>query len=278
MSAMDFVKNAFEYLLRRAPGEAELASFVRQLDSGRLTQESALDAIVSSDEFSTCILFRGLEQSLHQSRMRFVRQMPPADVIVDLGGSAQGSDRGAMVEMGYPYRFESLTIVDLPIDRRHELYRDNREIREVLTAQGPVRYLYRSMTDLSPFDDESVDLVYSGQSIEHVTAEDAGTALAEVRRILKPEGFLYIDTPNGRITRLQQDEFIDPDHEVEYTHTELSGLLASSGFEIVEAKGMNYAGPVQSRDELDLEALARRVGLYAEPQNCYLLAYVCRRG
>ena len=32
------------------------------------------------------------------------------------------------------------------------------------TALGPVRYRYHSMVDLSDYADDSVDLVYSGQS------------------------------------------------------------------------------------------------------------------
>ena len=41
------------------------------------------------------------------------------------GVSCQASARGALVELGYPYRFERLTIVDLPDGERHELYRSD---------------------------------------------------------------------------------------------------------------------------------------------------------
>ena len=42
--------------------------------------------------------------------------------------------------------------------------------------------------------------------------------------------------------RLQQDEFIDPDHDHEYTHAEMVDKLRRAGFEILEAKGLNHAG------------------------------------
>jgi SAM-dependent methyltransferase len=132
------------------------------------------------------------------------------------------------------------------------------------------------MVDLSDYPDDSVDLVYSGQSIEHVPLDVADTVLSEVRRVLKPGGHLGIDTPNARVTRLQQDEFIDPDHEHEYTHAELSAKLEAAGFDIVEAKGLNYAGPSLTAGRFDADQIATARGLFGQIEDCYLLAYVCR--
>jgi hypothetical protein len=95
--------------------------------------------------------------------------------------------------------------------------------------------------------------------------------------VLKPGGFFALDTPNARITRLQQDDFIDPDHEHEYTHGELSRDLALAGFEIVEAKGINHAGPITSRTEFKEGKVARACGVFSEIEDCYILAYVCRK-
>jgi SAM-dependent methyltransferase len=132
------------------------------------------------------------------------------------------------------------------------------------------------MTSLVPIPDRSVDLVYSGQSIEHVTRAEAATTCREVRRVLRPGGWFALDTPNARLTRLQQDEFVDPDHKHEYTHAELASDLAAAGFEIVEARGLNYAGPIRTREEFDSLRIARNCGLFSEIEDCYVLAYVCR--
>ena len=67
--------------------------------------------------------------------------------------------------------------------------------------------------------------------------------LSEVRRVLRPGGYLGLDTPNARVTRLQQDEFIDPDHEHEYTDAEMRAKLTAAGFEVDGAWGLNHAGP-----------------------------------
>ena len=55
-------------------------------------------------------------------------------------------------------------------------------------------------------------------------------------------GYLALDTPNAAVCRLQQPGFIDPDHDYEYTHAEMADKLRASGFEILEAKGLNHAG------------------------------------
>ncbi len=106
-----------------------------------------------------------------------------------------------------------------------------------------MRYRYHSMVDLSDYPDGSVDLVYSGQSIEHVPPDVADKVLSEVRRVLRPGGYLGLDTPNARVTRLQQPDFIDPDHEHEYTDAEMRAKLASAGFEIVSAVGSEPCRP-----------------------------------
>jgi hypothetical protein len=94
--------------------------------------------------------------------------------------------------------------------------------------------------------------------------------------VLKPGGHLGLDTPNARVTRLQQDDFIDPDHEHEYTDGEMREKLQRAGFEIVDAKGLNYAGPSLAAGSFDESQVATARGLFNQVADCYLLAYVCR--
>ena len=97
------------------------------------------------------------------------------------------------------------------------------------------------MSDLTRYADGSFDLVYSGQSIEHVPVDEAERVLAAAARILRPGGYLALDTPNARVCRVQQPGFIDPDHDHEYTHGEMIDKLRGAGFEVLEAKGLNLA-------------------------------------
>jgi ubiquinone/menaquinone biosynthesis C-methylase UbiE len=206
----------------------------------------------------------------------FVRSLPPAAHILDLGGTALGSDQGALVVMGYPYRFDELVVVDLPSEHRNELYQEDVEHHVTKTALGPVRYRYHSMADLSTYKDGTFDLVYSGQSIEHVEVQEADTVLAEAARVLRPGGYLALDTPNGAVCRLQQPEFIDPDHKYEYTHAEMVEKLTRAGFDICEAKGLNHAGTSVSRGSFSMAEVATARGLFADIERCYLLSYLCR--
>jgi ubiquinone/menaquinone biosynthesis C-methylase UbiE len=131
------------------------------------------------------------------------------------------------------------------------------------------------MTNLDGLADGSFDLVYCGQSIEHVSEADADVVLREVRRVLRPDGFLALDTPNGAVCRLHQPEFIDPDHKVEYTDAEMSAKLAAAGYAIVRRHGLNFAGASMEAGVFDVSDTARHWGLFDDIGNSYILAYVC---
>lgn len=276
LSAQQVLDIVYELILAREPDPTGAQTYLGGLETGAITPQELAGWATASGEWWSVTPFSGLGPSLHFSRMMFVRSLPAAKRILDLGGTALGNATGALVLMGYPYEFEDLVVIDLPSDERNELYQETTAHEVTQTRLGPVRYRYHSMVDLSDYADNSVDLVYSGQSIEHVPLDVADTVLAEVRRVLKPGGSLGIDTPNARVTRLQQDEFIDPDHEHEYTHGELSEKLRAAGFDVVDAKGLNYAGPSLAAGKFDGDQIATARGLFAEIEDCYLLAYVCR--
>jgi len=273
------VELAYQVMLRRRPDAVGRDDMVGGLVSGRMTRQEMVQFIRGSEEFTSHVGFTGsmLGHSIHAGRCQFVRSLPPARRIVDLGGTSLARDIGALVSMGYPYPFDEVVIVDLPPEDRHQIYRSTDSRREVESGLGPVRYRYHSMTDLSGFDDGSVDLVYSGQSIEHVTADDAAIVMKEVFRILRPGGSFALDTPNARVTRLQQEAFIDPDHKVEYTYPELAERLAGTGFDLVDAKGLNYAGRSLAAGRFDADDVAGHWGVYAAIEDCYILCLVARK-
>ncbi len=53
-----------------------------------------------------------------------------------------------------------------------------------------------SMLDMSIIEDNSYDAVYSAHNIEHVYAHEIRTALSEMYRVLKDDGFLFITCPD----------------------------------------------------------------------------------
>ena len=84
-----------------------------------------------------------------------------------------------------------------------------------------------------------------------------------------------VDTPNARVTRLQQTAFIDPDHKVEYTQELLTTKLQDAGFTILESKGINYAGHSRGGGAFSLADVAGNVGTFAEGRDCYILTFLC---
>lgn len=278
MPAEQAFRSAFNIVLRREPDDNEWRDNLPLLQHRLLPRDELVQRLHGSVGFRFGVPFTApaLPQSLHMSRCEFIVGLPGARVILDIGGGDVTHTEGALLAMGYPYHFDSLTIVDLPGDERHPLYQSP-EHSIVQSRLGPVTYRYHSMSDLSSYADESFDLVYSGQSIEHVPEREADHVMCEIRRLLRPGGYFAFDTPNGRITRLQQHAFIDPDHDVEYTAAQLDEKLRAAGFEVVERKGLNYVGEAAARGEFDFNEAARNRGVFAEAEDCYLLAYLCRR-
>jgi SAM-dependent methyltransferase len=283
----DLVDLAYRLILGRPADPDGLRFFTAELETGSLDRDAFLNTLYDSDEArrkrergEDWTTGRRWLEALHEVRTRVIAGLPRAARILDLGGSAEGHPEGAMIAYGYPYSFESLTIIDLPRDQRHPIYANIcGEYPDVIeTPQGPVRYVYTSMADLSAFDAESFDLVYSGQSIEHVSRHDAETTCREVCRVLRPGGQFCLDTPNRAVTRLEFPEsWINPDHEHEYTHGELSALLESHGFVIREAKGLALFAESLQRGVFDYNEGMRHAGVYDDIERCYLLYYRCEK-
>jgi SAM-dependent methyltransferase len=278
LAPREAVRVAYNVLLRRDPDPAAWDHYAGAVRSGVWTRADIADRIRGSSEYRTQVPFgpSSFFTSLHASRCEFVLGLPPARRIVDIGGGHTTDGRGALVVLGYPYPFDELVIVDLPQESRHDLYRSE-SYRDQDTAQGTVRYQYRSMSDLSFAADASVDLVYSGQSIEHVSEDEGDVALAEAFRVLEPGGHLALDTPNAAVCRLEQDAFIDPDHKVEYTLAALTDKVTAAGFEVVTARGLNWGGTGIRLGLFDLAEVAAHNGIFYDAASCYLLALLCRK-
>ncbi|WP_430912065.1 class I SAM-dependent methyltransferase [Methylobacterium sp. sgz302541] len=129
-----------------------------------------------------------------------------------------------------------------------------------------------SVTDLSPFTDESVEAVWSSHNIEHLYDHEATKALAEFRRVLKPDGIALITTPDVEAIaklvaegKLDQVAYMSPAgpitaldmlyghrdsiragnhfmaHKTAFSAERLGRLLMEAGFsKVVMRKGQSY--------------------------------------
>lgn len=236
-----FVQAAYRVLLQREADEGGLHCYVQALEQQRLSKLDVLRSLITSDEYGMLLSGERPIVVLHEVRMQLIRtHLPPAATIVDLGGAAVDHPQGALLAMGYPYRPEELWIVDLPPEKRFTGAARAETVSHMVTQHGTrIHYVYHSMTDLDFLADASVDLVVSGESIEHVTEAEAHRVCREVYRVLKPGGYFCLDTPNARLTRLQSPHaMIHPEHKKEYQVHELLAILRQWGFEIVEVLGI----------------------------------------
>jgi len=98
-----------------------------------------------------------------------------------------------------------------------------------------VRNVHVGLLSELRFPDGYFDVVFAAQVLEHLPSP-AGD-LAEIRRILRPGGILYVDVPNYHTLpiMLNRDDFylnMPPQHLLYFTPKTLRKLLCDSGFEV----------------------------------------------
>lgn len=177
-----------------------------------------------------------LPTRLHPVRIQLVGEfVPQTGRILDLGG-ASSSDAGALVDMGL-HGMGELVIVDLPSEIRMKAAQETKS--RLLAAGFDIHYQYHSMADLSRYDNNSFDFVWSGQTIEHIPYEEARDLIPQIWRVLKRGGSLGLDTPTRRATRLLVgDKFIHAEHKYEYDPHEIREWLVDAGFSVTAERGL----------------------------------------
>jgi len=212
---------------------------------------------------------------IHRARLQLIANyLPRADVIVDLGGAGS-----PLYQLGYPYPFRKMTIVDLPPDERDIQYKEIVIPPDVPDAGGVIALRYGSMIDLSDFDDDTVDLVWSGQSIEHISRDDGVRMCRNVFRILRKGGSFCLDTPNRYLTEIHTRPsgggFINPDHKFEYYTDDLRNLLKQSGFKIKRRLGLCHMP--YSKENLTYADFIFGNSISEDIENSYIQYYHCQK-
>jgi SAM-dependent methyltransferase len=99
--------------------------------------------------------------------------------------------------------------------------------RGLAAVRADARYL--------PLADGSLTLVVAFDILEHIEEDDL--AVAEIRRVLRPDGTLLIAVPAD--PRLWSDHDVAVDHVRRYTRESLSEVLQRGGFEIARMTSWN---------------------------------------
>jgi len=300
LDAPSLTRLLFRALLEREPEKEALNAFSKMIESGAPPRRVA-ETILNSDEFLekyirrlperlgendleriTDLLKEGkINPALHDARKKMIRtQLPQAKTILDLGGADSADPRGALLVLGYPFAPGEIDIVDLPpADRVFQVPEFEGGRTEFMFDGTKVKYFYHSMTNLSRFPSGAYDLVWSGESLEHIGKDELIAMLPEVLRVLKPGGSFCFDTPNRDVTRLQvgDNNFIHTEHKYEYRLDEISGILEEAGFIIMEKRGLVYMPLSLEHGEFIVDEFLASAGqdnpLSAAPEKSYLMFF-----
>jgi SAM-dependent methyltransferase len=212
-----------------------------------------------------------------QARYEFVRGLvtrdlePPAK-IVELG-SAPGDQIAALARLGYEG-----TSVDLGEASDDWGSGEPGVFGDLLEKSGVKNVIWNLEEIPYPLPDEYFDGVLLTEVLEHLR-EYPARSLAEIRRILKPGGRLYLTTPNaayvmnrlrllaGRSVHTALDDWIGglphARHAREYTFSEVRRLLDHVGLEVIHAESRHFyrhygrSGTVGRAAKLLLDGVAR---------------------
>jgi len=146
----------------------------------------------------------------HYQRYLGVRELVRGKAVLD---AACGEGYGSRLMADTAAQVTGLDIDGDTIGRAREKYRE----------QGNLRFLQGSVAEI-PLEDDSVDAVVSFETIEHVPEEVQHLFLGEIARVLRPDGFLVMSTPNKRIYSDLYD-YKNEFHVKEFYHDEFLAFL-----------------------------------------------------
>lgn len=147
-----------------------------------------------------------------------------------------------------------------------------------------VEWIANTVGNMSCVGDETCDLVFSGQNLEHLWPEEVAGFFCESNRVLKDGGWLVVDSPNRLLT--EPLNWSHPEHTVEYTPAEAVKVASLAGFEVVDMIGLWTCRDPSTKhvlpflpDENDQRwSLAERVAAaHEDPENSFIWWMVARK-
>jgi ubiquinone/menaquinone biosynthesis C-methylase UbiE len=92
-------------------------------------------------------------------------------------------------------------------------------------ANQDVSFYNSSIIDLNMIEDQSINVVFASNLLEHLDDDEIAKAMTEIIRILQPKGKVIILQPNFKYSF--REYFDDYTHKKIFTHISLSDLLES---------------------------------------------------
>jgi len=156
---------------------------------------------------------QSFDEMIHGERTKLLRELPKgAEVFCSAGCAGRWyfdwiDDHYGAVKLHYGVELFSPKPNDLPPN---------------------VRWIANSVCNMEGIPSQSVDLLFSGQNIEHLYREDLIGFLREANRIVRNEGHICLDSPNRSIT--QEAGYTHPQHTLELSVDDALYLIKLAGF------------------------------------------------
>ena len=267
----------FRMLFNRSIDDFGMQVIQARIQAGKFSKLALLLRMLKSPEFRKP--YRRIKpiQRLHTARSEWVKQLPPAQLVLDIGGSSPTVPEGALIELGYQHKPKELTIFDKPPEQQYWGAPNYSQGEKRVFPWGTVQYMHGYAEDI--FDNkvlalQTFDMIFMGQVVEHIHVDKLPALLVWIREHLNLGGHFYCDTPNRLITKYEtgDDSYIDPDHKKEYTPVELMALFNEAGFMEVQSQGILEMPNVQSAHKLDVSDYYDGQLLCAQAERAYCFA------
>ncbi len=281
LSEEDYVRLVYVTLLQRNIDPVGLVYWRKVIENNAFNKKELVDTIYNSPEFRMLhkTSFPGM---VHLGRVQWIKTLDYYETIFDIGGSSPNLDLGAMIELGYPHRPKEILIFDLPEDQQYwKIKPKYPQDRDYIFNWGVLKYEHGRIETIDTYKNlanTSYDMIFMGQTIEHIYQDKLPNVLRWIRAHLKPNGKFIFDTPNREITKIQiPNNWIDEDHKYEYTPEEMESLLNREGLKVIKKTGiLNMPGTHISKNFNPLEVYETEI-LNNSPETSYLFAFECSK-
>ena len=270
----------YRFILNRKIDDLGLQSCLDRAAKGKFSALGLMARLIKSEEFKKPYRKPTPTQQLHCARMAWARQLPAAKRVLDIGGSSPTVPEGALIELGFAHKPETLIIFDKP---PHEQFWGTPNYSQANTRTfpwGQVQYIHGYAEDILQNDelrDQKFDMIFMGQVVEHIYEDKLPHVLSWIKDHLADGGKFVFDTPNRLITRFEtgEDHYIDPDHKREYTPEVLATLLTTVGFVILQEWGILDMPNVIASASYGIKDFYSGEPLSSSPTNSYCFAMAC---
>jgi len=171
-----------------------------------------------------------------------------------------GAGEGGFIEY-YPYDNTNITCLD-----KSDSEEDGFSVCKQKYTDDRFTYVNSSCDNMSILPSNSFDMVVFNNVIEHLTLEQITNTMLEIKRVLKPTGFLNLSTPNKTVRKKLGNYLANEFHIEEFTADEIKDIVRLYGFEI-----LNESAILSMNDDNQVF-----VGISDDVDNAYMLWFLLR--